>query len=129
MARGRQTSFRSGSIGGPITRKGRMIMSGCLLLAAIVLGFGASIALYQVNRELFRSSDAIGYVLCGSGQHVDDVPSGSNSRRMICRDAAGTEVSARNNLIAVKMALPFMVLFGIPLQLLAWVVQWREVKR
>ena len=127
--RGRKTSYSSGRIGAPMSRKTRMILSGFLLLAAVVLGFGASLALYYTNRELFRSSDAIGYVLCGSGQHVDDVPSGSNSRRMICRDAAGTEVSARNNLIAVKMALPFMVLFGIPLQLLAWVVQWREVRR
>lgn len=127
--RSRQTSYSSGRIGAPMSRKTRMIMSGFLLLAAVVLGFGASLALYQVKREFFRSSNAIGYVLCGSGQHVDDVPSSSKGRRMICRDAAGTEVSARNNLVAVKMALPFMVLFGIPLQMLAWLVQWREVKR
>lgn len=106
-----------------------MVLSGFLLLAAIILGFAASTAAYQLNRELFRSSDAIGYVLCGAGQHVDTIRSGSRGTRMICRDAAGTEASARNNLIAVKMALPFFILFGIPLQMLAWLVPWRRVNR
>ena len=115
--------------GGSITLKGRMMLSGFLLLAAIILGFAASLALFHSNRELFRSSDAIGYMLCGSGQHVDNVPSASKGTRMICRDAAGVEVSARNNLIAVKMALPFMILFGFPLQMIAWMVAWTRVKR
>jgi len=122
----RQSNYGTGK---PITLKGRMIISGCLMLVAIILGFAASVALYQFNRELFRSSNAIGYVLCGSGQHVDDVPTARRSTRMICRDAQGVEVSARNNLIAVKMALPFMILIGIPLQMLAWLVSWSEVKR
>jgi hypothetical protein len=115
--------------GKPISRKGRWIITGCLMLAAIVLGFAASVALYQTNREILRESRVIGYILCGEGQRIDDVPAGNRSRRMICRDAAGVEVSARNNFIAVNMALPFIVLFAIPGLMLAWMVDWRESRR
>lgn len=116
--------------GKPISTSGRWILTGCLMLAAVVLGFGASVALYQVNRETLRQSDMLGYVLCGEGQHIDDVGTGrSRGRRMICRNAAGTEVSARNNFIAVNMALPFIILFAMPGLLLAWGVDWREARR
>jgi hypothetical protein len=116
--------------GRPISVKGRLILTACLLLAATVLGFGASVALYQVNRETLRQSDMLGYVLCGKGQHVDDVPSRSGrGRRMICRDAADAEVSAPNNFIAVNMALPFIFFFAIPGMMLAWMVNWRESRR
>jgi hypothetical protein len=115
--------------GSPITVKGRLIISGCILLAALVLGFAISVALYQFNRDFFRKSDALGYVLCGEGQHIDDVGSGSKGTRMICRNAAGTEVSARNNMIAVNMALPFIVILAVPGMLMAWMVEFREVKR
>ncbi|CAN7591360.1 hypothetical protein [Rhizobium sp. LjRoot254] len=115
--------------GKPITVKGRLIISGCILLAALVLGFAISVALYQFNRDLFRKSDALGYALCGEGQHIDDVPSGSKGTRMICRDAAGTEVSARNNMIAVNMALPFIIMLAAPGMLMAWILDFREVKR
>ena len=125
------TSRHSHSITGrPISTSGRWIITGCLMLAAIVLGFAASIALYQTNREMMRQSDILGYVLCGEGQHIDDVPVGSGrGRRMVCRDTAGTEVSARNNLVSVKMALPFFILFAIPGLMLAWMVDWREARR
>ena len=115
--------------GKPITLKGRWIITGCLMLAAIVLGFAASTALYQTNREALRQSDVLGYVLCGEGQRIDDVGAGRRSRRMICRDEAGVEVSARNNFIAVNMALPFIILFAIPGLMLAWMVDWRESRR
>lgn len=112
----------------PISTKGRVFLSGCMLLVALVLGFAASVVLYQTNRELMRQSDVLGYVLCGEGQHIDDVPTGKG-RRMICRDAAGTEVSARNNMIAVNMALPFIVMFAMPGLLMAWMLDFREVRR
>ena len=112
----------------PISQKGRWILTGCMLLAATVLGFAASVALYQVNRDMLRQSDVLGYVLCGKGQHVDDVGAGQRGRRMICRDEAGTEVSARNNLIAVNMGLPLIMLFAAPGLLLAWRVDWREAR-
>jgi hypothetical protein len=115
--------------GKPITRKGRWILTGCLMLAAIVLGFAASIALYQTNRDMLRQSDVLGYVLCGEGQHIDDIGAGRRARRMICRDEAGVEVSARNNFIAVNMALPFIVLFAIPGLMLGWMIDWRESRR
>jgi hypothetical protein len=115
--------------GKPISLKGRLILSGCILLAAAVLGFGASVALYQTNREILRQSDILGYVLCGEGQHIDDVGAGGRARRMICRNADGVEVSARNNLIAVNMGLPFIVLFAVPGMMLAWMVDWRETRR
>jgi hypothetical protein len=123
----RQSHFITGR---PISTSGRWIITGCLMLAAIVLGFAASIVLYQTNRELMRQSTVLGYVLCGEGQRIDDVPARSGrGRRMICRDAAGTEVSARNNLVSVKMALPFFILFAIPGLMLAWMVDWRETRR
>lgn len=115
--------------GNPISTKGRLILSGCMPLVALVLGFAASVALYQMNSDLLRKSDAVGYILCGEGQHIDDVPSGRKGRRMICRDEAGVEVSARNNFIAVNMALPFIVIFAIPGLLMAWTVDFREVRR
>lgn len=115
--------------GTPITIKGRLIISGCMLLAALVLGFAVSVALYQFNRDFMSKSDMIGYALCGAGQHIDDVPSGSKGTRMICRDAAGTEVSARNNMIAVNMALPFIIMLAVPGILMAWMLDFREVKR
>lgn len=115
--------------GRPISIKGRLILTGCMLLAVIVLGFAASIALYQTNRDVLRQSDFLGYVLCGEGQHIDDVGTGvRRSRRMICRDAAGVEVSARNNFIAVNMALPFMLIFAVPAMMLVWMVDWREAR-
>lgn len=117
------------STGKPITIKGRLIISGCMLLLALVLGFATSVALYQFNRDFLRQSDIVGYVLCGEGQHIDNVPSGSKGTRMICRDATGTEVSARNNLIAVNMALPFILLFAVPGLLMAWLLDFREVRR
>lgn len=113
----------------PISLKGRWILTGCMLLVATILGFAASVALYQVNRDVLRQSDVIGYVLCGPGQHIDDVPAGGRGRRMICRDAADVDVSARNNLIAVNMGLPLIVIFAVPGLLLAWRVDWREARR
>jgi hypothetical protein len=115
--------------GTPITIKGRLIISGCILLAALVLGFAISVALYQFNRDLLRQSDMVGYVLCGESQHIDDVASGSKGTRMICRDAVGAEVSARNNMIAVNMALPFILFFAVPGILIAWLLDFREVRR
>ena len=115
--------------GKPISIRGRLILSLCMLLAATVLGFAASIALYQTNRELLRQSDVLGYILCGEGQHIDDVPSGRKGRRMICRDAAGVEVSARNNFIAINMGLPFIVIFAVPGLLMAWRLDFREARR
>lgn len=115
--------------GKPISLKGRLILSGCILLAAAVLGFAASVALYQTNRDVLRQSDTLGYVVCGKGQHIDDVSAGRSARRMICRDAEGVEVSARNNLIAVNMGLPFILIFAVPGMMLAWMVDWRDSRR
>ena len=124
---GRHSHYITGK---PISRKGRWIITGCLMLAAIVLGFAASVALYQINRDVLRQSDVLGYILCGEGQLIDDVPTGrGRARRMICRDEAGVEVSARNNFIAVNMGLPFIILFAIPGLMLAWMVDWRESRR
>jgi hypothetical protein len=124
MKRGHQIS-----ISRPMSRRTRVILSGFMLLAAMILGLGASVALYQVNRETLRQSDMLGSLLCGEGQHIDDVPAGSKGTRMICRDAAGTEVSARNNTIALKMALPFILIFAAPMILVVWIADFREVRR
>lgn len=117
------------AISKPITVRGRLILSGCMLLVALVLGFAASVALYQMNRDVLRQSDALGYVLCGDGQHVDDVPSGRKGTRMICRNPAGVEVSARNNFVAVNMALPFIAFFAMPGLMLVWMVDWHQARR
>lgn len=112
-----------------MSRKTRIVVSGLMLLAATILGLGASIALYQVNRDTMRRSDIVGSLLCGDGQHIDDVPSGSKSTRMICRDATGAEIGARDNLIAIKMALPFILVFAAPMILVVWISDFRQVWR
>ena len=33
---------------------------------------------------------------------------------MICRDGQGVEVSGRNNLVAILMGLPFILLIAVP---------------
>lgn len=108
----------------PITRKGRLLISACIVLASLVLGIGIAAAIYQSNRERIRQSDIMGYVFCGTGQHIDDTPSGKG-RRMICRDAGGVEVSARNNFIFINMALPFILFFAVPGVMLAWIIDLR----
>jgi hypothetical protein len=116
-----QTAGKSLSI------KGRLILTSCLLPAALVVGFAASVALYQANRDSLRQSDVLGQMICGKQQHIDDVPTGrGEARKMICRDAAGMEVNAAENHVAAKFSLPFMLLFAIPSLLLAWTFGGRE---
>jgi hypothetical protein len=113
----------------PITLKGRIWLSVVMLLAALVLGFATSVGFYQITREYARNSDVLGRIFCGEGQHIDDVASSGGSRRMICRDAAGAEVGPRNNLIAVKMGLPFILLYGSAGLLIAWTLRFGEVRK
>jgi hypothetical protein len=112
----------------PISIRGRILLSVIFLLIALTVGFAVSTGLYQYNRETMQKSDILGSLLCGQGQHVDDVPTTHRSRRMICRDASGAEVSARNNLIAVKMALPFFLMMAAPALLFAWSADFRMSK-
>ena len=105
----------------PITTKGRLLISACIVLASLVLGIGIAAAIYQSNRERIQRSDIMGYVFCGTDQHIGDVNEGK-SRRMICRDAVGVEVSARNNFIFINMALPFILFFAVPGVMLAWII-------
>jgi hypothetical protein len=111
---------------GPITTRGRIALSAVMILMGIVLGFATALGLYQVTKRSVRESTTIGWLLCGSGQFVDDVESGNRGRRMICRNADGTEVSARNNLVAVKMALPFIVFYAGTGVLIAWTIGARR---
>ena len=106
----------------PLTVKGRIYLSGVMVLIALVLGFATSLGLYQVMKTHIRESALLGHLLCGAGQRVDDVPGKNKSRRMICRDMDGVEVSARNNPVAVKMALPFIVLYAGTGIIIAWTV-------
>ena len=120
---------RVNAAGTPITLRGRLILSACLLLAAIVMGLGAGVASYHINPDFYRTSRVIGTLLCGEGLSVDDAPSRTGGRRMVCRDAAGVEVGSPNNGVALKMGLPFILLFGAALQMLAWLVPWTRVSR
>lgn len=106
----------------PLTTKGRIYLSGVMIVIALVLGFATSVGLYQATKTYVRQSALFGRIFCGEGQWVDDAPSRNRSRRMICRNADGVEVSERNNLIAVKMALPFILLYGGTGLLIAWTV-------
>ncbi|MBX9454822.1 MAG: hypothetical protein KL863_01620 [Rhizobium sp.] len=112
----------SSAVHHPVTLKGRIYLSGVVILIALVLGFATSIGLYQATKTHLRESTLFGRLLCGEGQWVDDAPSNNRSRRMICRNADGVEVSERNNLIAVKMALPFILLYAGTGLLAAWTV-------
>ena len=121
--------YSNQNAGQPMPRKTRIILSFCIFLAAIVLGFGVAGAVYQINRERIQQSDLMGAVICGQGQHVGDVPSGAKGRRMICRDAGGVEIGGRNNFIFVNMALPFIFVCGVPAVLLIWVTDFGEARR
>lgn len=113
----------------PATLKGKLAFSASMLLASMVLGLAAGTLFYQANRETIRSSTVIGHMICGEGQHVDDVPAGRRAMRMICRDANNIEVSPRNNLVMVKLSLPFIIVLGIAFQIMAWLIGFRESER
>ena len=121
-----KSRLRSRAVNHPITVKGRIYLSVTMVLIALVLGFATSVGLYQVFRTHLRQSASFGRLFCGEGLHVDDTTSGSRSRRLICRDGEGTEVGPRNNLIAVKMALPFILIYGGTGILLAWTIGARR---
>lgn len=103
-----------------ISRRGRMALSGIMLLIALVLGFAGGAMLYQFNRDTIRESKRLGRLLCGPGQTVGDAPSTRRGIRLVCRDGKGRETSRRNNLLAVYFSLPFILLFAVPGQWLAW---------
>ncbi|MDO6965538.1 hypothetical protein [Rhizobium alvei] len=115
-----------------ITTRGRIYLSIVMVLIALVMGFAASGILYKVAGNSLRSSTAMGRILCGEGQKIDHT-TGSNGKgiRMVCLDATGTEVGPRNNLIAVKLALPFFILIAVPGLWFAWTAKLygRRVKR
>ncbi len=98
----------------PITWRGRMLLAGMMLLSALVLGFAGGSMLYQFNRDAIRASKPLGHILCGPGQTVGDRPSRRRGIRLICRDGKDRETSARNNLLAVYFALPFILLIAAP---------------
>lgn len=110
-------------------RSTRWMLLGGLLTAAVTLGFAVMLVVYDANRNALRGSELLGRLVCGEGQRVDDVPASRRGRRFVCQDAAGREVSARNNLVAVTMALPFVVLLVVPAALLALLPDWRETGR
>lgn len=122
----RQRRPLSRAVSHSFTVRSRIYLSGVMLLIALVLGFATAIGLYQLTKTHVRESVLFGRLLCGEGQRVDDVANSNRGRRMICVDANGTEVSARNNLIAVKMALPFILLYGGTGLLIAWTVGSRR---
>ncbi len=115
----------------PIGLRGRLILSACLLLVAIVLGSAIAQALYQANRRPIHHSDRLGRLLCGKDRHIGDVPAGRGRRgyRLICRDPRGGEVGGPNNGIAIVMALPFILLIAAPALAFAWKGDIREAKR
>ena len=102
------------SVSRPISRSGRLALSGCMLLVALVLGFAASATVYQINREAIRSSDLLGMLRCGSGQRVDDVSAGRRARRMVCRNGQGSEDHRRSQFVAFWIASPFVFAIAVP---------------
>ena len=78
-----------------------------------MLGGIVSTIAYRTNRDYFRSSDMIGAMLCGDGHHISDVPAKEKSIRMICV-APDREIADPYGLIALRMALPFFLLFAVP---------------
>ena len=96
----------------PISRSGRLILSGCVLLVSVVLGLSGGVVTYQVGRDGMRASALVGAVLCGPGQRLDDVPGMRRARRLICRDAHGREVKGR--FVALNLGLPFILILAVP---------------
>jgi len=109
----------------PTTRRGQMILSGMMLLIALVLGFAGGTMLYQFKSDTIQQSKRLGRLLCGPGQTVGDAPSSRRGIRLVCRDGKGRETSRHNNLLAIYFSLPFILLFALPGQWFAWKAKLR----
>ena len=96
-----------------------------MLAAAMVLAVACGTAAYQIGRDTFRQSPVAGRLLCGEGLMVDDVPAPRRGRMFVCRDSAGTIVSATNNGVGFRLALPFFAVFAIPALIVPWVIRKR----
>ena len=100
----------------PIGNRRRIGLSAAVLTIALVFGFGCGAALTQYARHAIRESDRLGRWLCGPGQHIERIPVEGPRRgfRLICADANGKEVGARNNGLSITFALPFILLIALP---------------
>lgn len=114
-----------GSTYKPISRKGRMMLSGTMLLLALVLGMAVGAAVFHLNEPAIRGSETIGSLFCGDGMRLGRLWVDDDSSRMACFDANGRAMLDRGSANGLFFGLPFFLLFAIPTQYFAWKAKLR----
>jgi hypothetical protein len=107
----------------PVTAKVRAMLVGCAVVVALVLGFAIASALLQFRKAEFEGSAWVGRYACGAGLFIKHVPASRRGLRIACVDAEGREIGGPNNGAYALIALPFMVLIGVPAIALAFRVK------
>jgi hypothetical protein len=102
-----------------------MMLSGTMLLFALVLGMSVGAAVFHLNEPAIRSSEALGSLFCGEGMRVGKLWVGEESSRMACFDASGRPVLDRGSANGLLFGLPLFLLFAIPTQWFAWKAKLR----
>jgi hypothetical protein len=109
----------------PISRKGRRMLSGIMLLLALVLGMAAGALVFHLAEPAIRGSEAIGQLLCGEDMRVGRLWTGEESSRIACFDAQGRALTDRGSALGLVFGLPFFILFAVPTQWFAWKAKLR----
>ena len=109
----------------PISRKGRRMLSGIMLLLALVLGMAAGALVFHIFEPAIRHSESIGRLLCGDGMRVGRLWIGEESSRIACFDAQGRALLDRGSALGLLFGLPFFLLFAVPTQWFAWKAKLR----
>jgi hypothetical protein len=109
----------------PISRKGRRMLSGIMLLLALVLGMATGAAVFHFTEPSIRRSEGLGTLLCGEGYRVGRLWTDEDSSRIACFDESGRADLDRGSALGLLFGLPFFILFAIPTQWFAWKAKLR----
>lgn len=101
------------------------MLSGAMLLLALVLGMSVGAAVFHLNEPAIRRSEMLGTLFCGDGMRVGRLWVGEETSRMACFDETGRPVLDRGRAIGLLFGLPFFLLFAIPSQYFAWKAKLR----
>lgn len=96
-----------------------------VLVISFILGGAIAQVLLTVKRQAMEQSALVGWLACGDGMKIQQVPSG-RGYRIACIIAGGREVGGRNNGAMLRLILPFFVTIAVPGCWLAWTVKLRR---
>jgi len=102
-----------------ISRKGRMMLSGVMLLLAFVLGMAIGAGLLHAFAGPIQRSELLGSLFCGDGLRVGRLWV-DDSSRIACFDTAGRPLTDRGSALGLFFGLPFFLLLAVPTQSFAW---------